>query len=263
MSKYVLFQMPQPLRQSFIKSHQFYVAQANRRLLSQFSHIESESDQASSDWLDNNKSSFHPDYHDPGDFYESARDAGINFYLLLSEMREQTFLSVVAGMYHQWDKQFRQWLVDEIKHWCSSEALRQKIWKVNSGDLVDLMKTVGWNLSEQPYYPVIDACRLVVNIYKHGDGQAVADLRTQHSKYLVDEFAGGLLESSDPFCRPLNYTHLKINAADIQEFSDAIVAFWNDVPDNIHDNHDLSPPAWFIKARLKQDSTLEKPAAHG
>lgn len=261
MSKCVLFQMTGPLRQSLIDQHLFYVEQAKARLLVQFSEFNTKesAEQFIKSWMKENQYRFDPSFHDEGDFYAEACER----YHALLDLGNQARLSILAGMYHKWDKQFRQWLVDEIKYWCSSEALRQKIWKVNGGDLVGLMKSVGWNLSEQPYYPVMEACRLVVNVYKHGDGQAVGDLRTQHSKYLVDEFADTALTSSDPFYRPLNYTHLKINDAHIQEFSDAIVAFWNNVPDNIYDDKDFSPPAWFSKARLKQDSTLEKSAAHG
>lgn len=114
---YVLFQMWGPFRQSLIDGHLFYVEQARKRLLTQFENIEAEADKASEDWLENNSHRFDPDRDDPGSFYEAAGEAGIEFYRLLSDMRDQTQLSVVAGMFHEWDKQLRDWLVREIGHW--------------------------------------------------------------------------------------------------------------------------------------------------
>lgn len=261
MREYVLFQMTEPVRQLLIDQHLFYVKQAKNRLLLQFSELNTKesAEQFIKSWMKENQYRFNPGFHDEGDLYAEACER----YHALLDLGNQTRLSVVAGMYHEWEKQLRQWLVDEIKHWCSSEQLKTEIWKANSGELAELMESVGWDWNEQPCYQVIDACRLVVNVYKHGDGPSIETLRAKYPQFLVDEFADTALTSSDPFYRPLNYMHLKINDTHIQEFSDAIVAFWNDVPDNIHDNQDLSPPAWFSKARLKQDSTLEKPAAHG
>ena len=99
MSDYVLFQMWGPFRQSLIAGHLFYVEQAGKRLLTQFEDIEAEADKAAEEWLEKSRDRFDPDRHDPGDFYEAANDAGIEFYGLLSDMREQTTLGVVAGMF--------------------------------------------------------------------------------------------------------------------------------------------------------------------
>src|SRR5437868_2508040 len=105
MSGYVLFQMWEPFRQSLIKGHLFYVEQARKRLLSRFDDIEADADRAAEEWLEQSGQHFDADRHDPCDFYEAANDVGIEFYGLLSDMREQTRLSVVAGMFHEWDKQ--------------------------------------------------------------------------------------------------------------------------------------------------------------
>lgn len=128
MSGYVLFQMWGPFRQSLIQGHLFYVEQARKRLLSQFEDIEADADRAAEEWLEQSGQHFDPDRHDPGDFYEAANDAGIEFYGLLSDMREQTRLSVVAGMFHQWDKQLRDWLAREIQHWHRGDNATLKIW---------------------------------------------------------------------------------------------------------------------------------------
>ena len=102
MNRYVLFQMCNLFRQSLIKNHEFYVDQAQKRLLSQCNDMESDADKASKEWLEKSNAWFNPDRHDPADFEEQAYEEGIVFYQLLSDMRNQTYLSMVAGMFHEW-----------------------------------------------------------------------------------------------------------------------------------------------------------------
>lgn len=246
MGQYSLFQMWEPHRQSLIQGHLFYVEQARKRLLSQFNDIEGEADKAAESWLDENKHRFNLEYHDPSDFYEIAQDEGIEFYQLLCEMRDRTRLSVVAGMYHEWDKHLRKWLTDEIRHWHDGETVPGKIWAVDFGKLADLMESLGWKVRGQAYFPKLDACRLVVNVYKHGKGNSFDELKEKYPEYLPD----ALSKISEAFSSLgyLDYTHLVVSENQLQGFSDAIVAFWKDVPKDVFEHEDLEVPGWFARA---------------
>lgn len=124
MRKYVLFQMTEPLRQSLISQHIFYVEQAQARLLLQFSELKTKesAEQFIKSWMKENQYRFNPSFHDEGDFYAEACER----YHALLALGNQTRLSVVSGLYHEWEKQLRQWLVDEIAHWCNSEQLKNR-----------------------------------------------------------------------------------------------------------------------------------------
>ncbi|MGO1394615.1 MAG: hypothetical protein ACTHU9_02995 [Halomonas sp.] len=246
---YPLFQMWEPFRQSLIAGHHFYVNQARKRLLSQFNDIEVEADKASEEWLEKNNHRFDPDKHDEGDFYESARDAGIEFYQLLSDMQDRTRLSVVAGMYHEWDKHLRKWLTDEIRHWHTGDIVSNKVWAVDFGKLAELLEGLGWQVRSQDYFPKLDACRLVVNVYKHGKGSSLNDLKQSYPEYFSDPFSniGGAFSG----LKYLDHTDLSVSDDQLQGFSEAIVAFWKDVPENILNREDLDVPSWFVKAMLK------------
>lgn len=241
MSNYVLFQMWGPYRQSLIKRHQFYVEQARKRVLSQFDNMEEEADKAAEEWLEQSS-----DRHDPGDFYEAAHDVGIEFYQLLSDMRDQTRLSVIAGMYHEWDKQLRHWLVREILHWHRGETAVAKVWSADFGKIADLLESFGWKVRSTGYFKTLDACRLVVNVYKHGAGKSLDDLKQNYAEYLDDPLSGSGLPGSGAL---LDYTHLKVSDDQFQAFSDAIVAFWRDVPESVVDGR-AQVPEWFEKAIL-------------
>jgi len=208
-SGYVLFQMWGPFRQSLIDSHLFYVEQARKRLLSQFNDIEREADRAAEEWLEQHSHRFDPDRHDPGAFYEAANDAGIEFYQLLCDMRDRTRLSVVAGIFHEWDKQLRDWLVREVRHWHRGDAVVSKIWTVDFGKIADLLESLGWNIRGEEYFNKLDACRLVVNVYKHGEGKSLADLKKNYPEYLDDPSgAVGVVISGKDW---LDHTHLLVS----------------------------------------------------
>ena len=249
MRDYVLFQMWGPFRQSLIDGHMFYVEQATKRLLSQFNNIEKEADKASDDWLESRSQYFDPDRHDPGDFYESATEAGIEFYQLLSDMRDRTRLSVVAGMFHEWDKQLREWLAREIRHWNHGDYVAREIWRADFEKVADLLESLDRGVGGKQYFKTLDACRLVVNVYKHGAGVSLNDLKQRYPEYLANplKHAGG----SWPGMEYLDHTHLIVSDVQLQRFADAIVEFWQGMPENIYDSQVTTLPSWFEKALQK------------
>jgi hypothetical protein len=256
MSDYALFQMWGPFRQSLIDGHLFYVDQARKRLLSQFDDIESEAERAIEEWLERSSDNFDPDRHDPADICEAANDIGIEFYGLLSDMRDQTRLSVVAGMFHEWDKQLRDWLMREIRHWHRGDNVASKVWSADFGQIADLLECLGWKVRSAHYFRTLDACRLVVNVYKHGEGKSLVDLKQDYADYLDDPFHGaaGIIPAVE-YC---NHTHLKVSDEQFQAFSDAIVAFWRGVPENVLSSQTTDVPGWFEKAILNDNATRKQ-----
>lgn len=249
MSEYVLLNMWEPYRQSLIGAHQFYVEQARKRLLAQFEDIETEADLAAEEWLQRGRVRFDPDRDDPADFYEAANDAGIEFYGLLSEMRDQTRLGVVTGLFHEWEKRLRDWLAREIQHWRGGNNAATKVWSAEFGQIVDLLESFGWKICSAAYFSALDACRLVVNVHKHGKGRSLDELKQKYPQYLDDPFSGSGGAFSN--VRYRDHTHLKVNDDQFQAFGDAIVAFWKEAPENVFDSHVKDVPDWFGEALVK------------
>lgn len=256
MSGYVLFQMWEAFRESRVKRHSFYMEQARKRLLSQFDGMEGEADQAAEEWLDQRSQHFDPDREDPGSLYDAATEAGIEFYGLLSEMREQTRLSVVAGMFHEWDKQLRDWLTKEIRHWHDGDGLRAKIWAADFVQITDLLESFGWNLRSSGYFRTLDACRLVVNVYKHGDGKSLDELRTSYPEYLDARFSGA--GGDVLYLRTMDHMDLRVSDDQVQVFSDAILDFWRNVPEIVRESQLTTVPQWFENAILKDRTNLKQ-----
>lgn len=248
-SREVLLQMWGPFRKSLIAQHLFYMEQARTRLLSQFENIEAEAHKAADAWLEANQASFDPDLHDMGDAYEASNDAGIEFYQLLSDMRDQTRLSVVAGMFHEWDKQLRDWLSQEIRHLFPGETVNSKLWSVNFVQIAELLQGLGWDIRSGAYYAKLDACRCVVNVYKHGNGNSLDELKRSYPEFLVSSFS--TMAEFSPNVDWLDHTYVTVSDQQIEAFSDAILAFWRDVPENTFAAEELQVPDWFEKAVSK------------
>ncbi len=256
MTTCALFHMWEPFRKQLIASHQFYVEQAEKRLLSQFQNIEEEADKYADEWLEKAGQYFDPDRHDPGDFYEQANDESIEFYQMLEDMLNRTRLSVTAGIFHEWDKQLRSWMVNEINHWHRGHEVTRAVWKANFGDIIDLLDAVGWPVKSKNYYTSLDRCRLVVNAYKHGNGGAFESVKSQHP-----EFIKSFGDTSSIYFEHADHTDLIVRDAHIAEFSNAIIEFWKDVPEYIYEKESLNVPDWFAKAYSKDQAEITKKVA--
>lgn len=249
MANFVAFQMWGPFRKQLVRAHIFYVEQAKKRLLTRFENIEEEAQAEMDTWLQETSHLFDPERHDPSDFYEQANDVGIEFYELLTEMRDRTRLSVIAGMYHEWDKQLRDWFWSEIRRWHRGEELKRQVWAVDFVSLMEFMVSLGWGVKDKAYYPHLDACRLIVNVYKHGEGQSFEQLRDRYPDYVEHPLASADHMSWAVSCT--DYNHLKIADETVDLISQAIIDFWNDVPENLYASKIEQVPKWFERAYNK------------
>jgi hypothetical protein len=250
---YVLFHMMNSFRYSLIEEHLFYIKQAQKRLLSSFGDMNNEASEAADEWLKNAGRFFDHERDDPEKYYEQAEEQAIKFYGLLSDLREQTRLSVVAAMFHQWDKELRDWLTREVGHWHAGQKAAAAIWRADFDRVLDLLDSVGWKIRNKAFYQDLDACHLVVNVYKHGQGVSLDRLREKYPEYVVDVFQRAL--GARPWRTDLWSSHkdLKVREDQIEAISQAIVGFWKDVPERVLDDEIEAFPDWFEKAILADD----------
>mgnify|MGYP003586588239 CR=1 FL=1 len=239
---YTMFYMWEGYRQRMIAEHNFYVEQAQKRLLTQFDNMEAEADKATEEYLDKMSTHFNPDIHDPSDFYEAAYDKGIEFYQLLSELLENTRLNVIAGMFHQWDKSLRDWIVNEVRHWHRGENLPKAIWKVDFPAITGFLAAVGFDVRQFPCYEQLNAMRLVVNVFKHGNGSSLDDLQKLFPQFFPNPL-GGCGERRFPFS-DADHTDMKVSDVHLKSFSGAILDFWQAVPERIFDADNLCTTCW-------------------
>lgn len=245
----VLFQMWSGHRAQLIEKHEFYVNQAKSRLLDQFTDaaISEEADQvADESWKEKGRF-FNPDYDDPADGAEDAFQDGVWRYELLTDLRDTVRMNIISGFFHEWEKALRQWLVDEIRHWHHGPGTKDKVWKANIDEIYALLESFGWQLKATPWFSAFDACRLVVNVHKHGDGPSLKCLQQAHPRFLVHPLAE-MIDEDSMFMDQLGHEHMKVSDTDLQEFAKSITEFWRDVPENTFNSQISAPPKWLMKA---------------
>ncbi|QGL87635.1 hypothetical protein FEO91_04645 [Stenotrophomonas maltophilia] len=241
------FMLEDPVRHTLLTAHRFYVQQAKDRLLSRFGNISAEADAAAEAHWEESGRNFDPDIHDEGEQAEDAQNHGIMFYELLSEMHERTRLSVVAGMFHHWDKAWRRLLVDQLRlpGFVIGVHSRRAMWTMDSSQLESLVEALGWNAATFPGYARLDAMRLVVNVSKHGEGPSMDDLRQAYPEF-VPLVNGWVRAFPDD-------TSMKVTDTHLDEFAEAIESFWLNVPRELNFDPTVPPklPKDLERARRK------------
>lgn len=251
----VAFKMWEPSRQAWMAEHHFYLEQARKRLLSQFDSMEAEADRAAEAHLEKRSKFFDPEAHDEADLYESANDKAIEFYQLLSDMKDRTRLSVVAGMYYEWDKKLREWIVRELRHWCGGGNVVKSIWKVDISSIFDFLRVFDFDSKALLGYERLDAMRLVVNVFKHGDGTSLDELKVKYPEFVPDPL-GARGEYRSPY---LDHTNMAVTEKHLEQFSKAILDFWQSVPKEMWIKQDeIEVPKWFEKAFQKDRAEHER-----
>lgn len=244
----VFLQMWGPMRADLIANHQFYVAQARTRLLDQFDDATMKADakRHSDEWLEERSKYFDPERDDPGANYEAAYDEHISFYLSLAALRDSTRLSIIAGMFHEWEKQVRDWVGRELGHLGLREAVHSAVWSVKIDDLLELFEKCSWPVRDEEFFPQLQRCQLVANVYKHGNGPSFDAL-----KRLAPKLVGGQ-ERPAFFVSALDYSALEVSDDDLASFAEAITAFWRAIPENIFFSQVAGPPKWLENALRKE-----------
>jgi hypothetical protein len=218
-------------RHHLIKRHNFLVEQMRGRILAQFANIEAEAEQYAEDEYVRIVSApaSEYDYRDMSDAAETANENSIEYYGLLDDLRKQATLSAVAGMYHQWEKELRKFVELEMRHYFKADAVKKHAWVKDVGNLFAILKELGWDCTALTSFSKIDACRLVVNVYKHGKGRSLDELNEKYPEYLNNPMRDFKL-----FDGHLDHEWLEVSDAQILEFAAAIKEFWEKFPELLY-----------------------------
>ena len=234
------------IKDHMIEKNVFYHTQAKARLISQFANIETEANTFEKAELERISKLFDPDIHDEADVYEQAYQGSVEHYLLLDDMRQNTILSIAGGLYAQWEKELREWLDHELQSAFTLPELRDAVWKKNISEILDLFECLGWDLRKEPFFKKLDACRNVVNVYKHGRGSSFDALKNDYPEYIDDPLAklGNSLTAKHQF---VDHTNLSVTENQLDEFADAISNFWQQMPDRQFFENAETLPKWLEK----------------
>ena len=208
------------LQERIIARHDFFMAQVKSRVFDNFSNLEDEADAAANDAWQNLMNQPSDGESDPGDFAEVATEVGIDFYQYGMEMKRQVTLACLATLYHEWEKEVRSHLEREIHRWGLRTDKENQLWTAPVSDILDFLEKQGWNIKNKPSYELLDACRLIVNVYKHGKGTSFKTLKSRHPIYF----------KSDSYVVDPDYTDLELTEKEFDELGAAVRQFWQEFP---------------------------------
>lgn len=238
-------------RNYLIKNHKFYLEQGISKLMSQFENIEDEADKFANDWLDNNKIPFDPDKDDPADIYDMANNIELEHGLNLYELQDHTRFSVLSGLYHKWEKDLRVWLTKESRFWKCRESFKEEIWKPGNYRIFEFLNGLGWEVTKEQFFEDLEALRLIVNVFKHGNGKSFNDLKINFPIYIRD------FDPNNPTSSiPDYYDHedLVINDSDLVKLASSIEEFWKKMPETFDLDNFKHIPKWLLAAYKVDDS---------
>lgn len=214
------------LRKMFIESHNFYVEESKKRFLGAFQEIDSELIEFEKSWVENNRPNFKGESEEV--FAYATELATEDRLENLKLLKKQTIMSIIAGMYHKWEIQLRDWLIENVAR--EEEVYKKLIWKENISFVFDFISAYGWEVKKEDFYKELNICRLLVNVYKHGNGESFDELLRNDYTY-VDKNDNVPLSKDDK--NYWHYSDLEISAEHIDLFSNTINKFWSNFPENL------------------------------
>ena len=211
------------LQERMLARHDFFMEQVKSRVFENFSNIEQEAEAAANEAWQRFMSLPSDGESDPGDFADAALEAGMEFYDYGMEMKRQITLASLATLYHEWDKQVRSHLERELRSQGYRTAKEGALWKAPVSENLESLESQGWEIRKSKWYDLLDACRLIVNVYKHGKGQSFEELKKRFPEYL---------KSDVQFPEP-DYEDLEITEQEFDELGGAVREFWKEFPKSL------------------------------
>lgn len=219
-------------RAVILKRHDFYVEQVRARVFAQFRDISEEAERYADAEYDRLGSIPEDEDSDIGASAELANDRAQSFYGLLSDLKKQLMLGALAGLYHQWDKDLRDFIERELMRDINLEQATKIAWHPNIGNVFEVLKEFGWDCRLRPFFAKVNACRLVVNVYKHGKGPSLNELALKHPEYLDPGFPK---ETAPAFAEAfLDHEWLSISEAQFDDIAAALRALWEEFPERLY-----------------------------
>ena len=205
--------------------------QVKVRVLDNFHNMEEEANRVAEELHDQIGSTFPEGDGDMAAAAETAFGHGAEFYMLLSDMKSQTILGALASLYHQWDKTFRDFMERELTRTYDRDQVTKYVWQPNIGKLFDILEKFGWSVRQAQWFPLVNACRLIVNVYKHGKGRSLDELAETYPEYLK-EGEYDIIPLARELTTP-DHEDLAVTDEEFEKIAGAMREFWVDFPERL------------------------------
>ena len=214
------------VRSHILQQHDSYVDAVKARVFPQFADIEAQAEKYARKIFDDHAHGSGDPSINEADLAEGAHELSLEHYEMLSFLKREMYLGALAGLYHVWEKALRSFLEGEFLHFVGQDEIEKAAWRSSTAHLWKLLEQFGWRASGEPFYQDIEACRIVVNVYKHGKGPSLDELEKRFPQFIVKVI------TDDPALSPTKLDHEEVVVTEEQflKIARAIRTFWVSFP---------------------------------
>lgn len=218
-------------REAFIKQLEVFRDSLQNRLLASFDDIEEEANKVTEEAWRRFGESASPDI-DPGDLAESARDAGVQHYMNLSNLKQGLINAYASFCYHLFEQQLFYFHRKELLS--QTEANDHRLFRLEEIQRRLMSRDVG--LDGFAAWNKIQELRLVSNVVKHADGPSCEKLKARRPDMFsdpntrdIDELLGESSVELKAVFQPMFGEDFYLTIQDLKEYVEAVIVFWNEM----------------------------------
>lgn len=206
------------VREILLNKHDFFVKQVEFRVFDNFNEaaITKDAEKAVEEFYERRRLTSCSEGADDADIAQDAHEHGGDLYIMLTEMKNQVVFATLASLYHQWEKDIRNYMENKLK---------RKFHRVEC--MLDTLESSGWSFQETSWFQTIEDCRWVVNVYKHGRKKAPNGLVKRHPQFFKEDVIELLGECDD---RIWEYRDLSMTPEEFFQIACAFRQFWVNFP---------------------------------
>ena len=172
------------------------------------------------------------DVLDPADYVDAVQEAGFEKYEILSLMHYRNISMWISCLCQVWEQQ----LFSFVYHEAQSEGIKYDEADLKRGFAFS-KEVFEWH--EQPFetldcWPKIKELRALVNVIKHSEGDSEQKLRKMRPDYFEQDTGAGKYDLLSLYHSTLLEATLQIKDQDFIDYYEALVAFWNELPENMY-----------------------------
>lgn len=247
MQEWTIASIDEETRQKLVSEHEFITTFGKEKLLKHLNleSIRTEAENAGQEALANFGANYDTN-SDPDYFWEMADEIRTVRYQAMWDFERNTRLSIIACFYFNWEKSLREWIASEILCWCKTKDVEAKIWRCEIRRIIDLLRDFNWNIRDYSFFKDLEACRLIVNVHKHGNGISFNKLKRDYPGFVKEE--QDFKDETSFWVESNSFRSLTITDADLDRFSGAITEFWNTMPSAFSSLGIGEPADWFLRA---------------
>ncbi len=202
------------------------------RLLPTFDNLDKEAERISADAWERLGSRAGPD-SDPGDLAETAEEAGINHYLMLSDTRQGLLNMFAVAIYHHVEQQ----QITLVRRELLPPDAEDEPSKMKPEEFVRLLQEASVDVTAFPQWEKLHELRLVANVAKHAEGPSAEELEKIRPDLLVApsfrpeglHFPQGLRH----MYQPLSGDDLYVAPPDLEAYFEAAIGFWRELSSRV------------------------------